>query len=89
MDEIKKIKSNDEIQYRNSYGELHNPNGPALIWNDGASKAYYLNNRLHRLDGPAIENSNGIKEWWVNGKRHRLDGPAIIYLNGVPVLPPV
>ena len=33
--------------------------------------------KLHRLDGPAIEISNGYKAWYVEGKRHRLDGPAI------------
>jgi hypothetical protein len=36
----------------------------------------------HRLDGPAVESSNGGKEWWQNGKLHRLDGPAIEYANG-------
>jgi len=34
-------------------------------------------NKLHKLDGPAIELENYSKEWWINGKRHRLDGPAI------------
>lgn len=37
---------------------------------------------LHRLDGPAIEYSNGDKSYWENGKRHRLDGPAVIFING-------
>jgi hypothetical protein len=37
---------------------------------------------LHRLDGPAIERSNGCKEWWVNGLRHRLDDPAIEGMDG-------
>jgi hypothetical protein len=38
--------------------------------------------QLHRLDGPAIEDSHGTKAWYVNGKRHRLDGPAIERANG-------
>ena len=38
---------------------------------------YYMNDVLHREDGPAVETLNGTKEWWVNGKRHREDGPAI------------
>jgi hypothetical protein len=34
--------------------------------------------KLHRTDGPAIENGQmETKEWWMNGKRHREDGPAI------------
>ena len=36
----------------------------------------------HRLDGPAVESSNGGKEWWEYGKLHRLNGPAIEYANG-------
>jgi len=40
---------------------------------------------LHRLDGPAVEWSDGTKEWWVDGKRHRLDGPAIEDSDGTKV----
>jgi hypothetical protein len=43
---------------------------------------YYLNYKLHRLDGPAVKYSNGDKEWWYNGLRHRIDGPAIEYIDG-------
>ena len=42
----------------------------------GHVKYYNERNQLHRLDGPAIEYSDGDKAWWQNGKRHRLDGPA-------------
>jgi len=38
--------------------------------------------QLHRLDGPAIEGSNGSKDWYQNGQRHRLDGPAFEGANG-------
>jgi hypothetical protein len=38
--------------------------------------------QLHRIDGPAIEYSNGSKSWWINGELHREDGPAIEYSNG-------
>jgi len=37
---------------------------------------------LHRLDGPAIEYSDGDKEWYIEGKLHRLDGPADERSNG-------
>ena len=30
-------------------------------------KQWYLNDKLHRLDGPAVEYSDGTKLWWVNG----------------------
>jgi len=48
-----------------------------LIVNSGGDKEWYLNGKLHREDGPAIEYVDGDKEWWLNGQRHREDGPAI------------
>ena len=45
-------------------------------------KYWYQNDKLHRLDGPAVEWANGSKVWCQNGKYHRLDGPAIEYANG-------
>ena len=46
------------------------------------NKYYYLNDKIHREDGPAIEYANGDKAWYKNGKFHREDGPAIVYSNG-------
>ena len=43
---------------------------------------YYLDNKYHRLDGPAVEWANGSKEWYINGQRHRTDGPAIERADG-------
>jgi len=40
------------------------------------TKYYYVNNHLHREDGPAIEYINGEKHWYKNDLRHREDGPA-------------
>jgi hypothetical protein len=48
-------------------------------------KFYYKDKEMtiyHRLDGPAVEWSDGDKSWWVAGERHRLDGPAIEYADG-------
>ena len=45
-------------------------------------KAWYLNDQLHREDGPALEYATGTKEWWLNGNRHRTDGPAIEMADG-------
>ena len=50
--------------------------------NDYGTKEWYLNNKLHREDGPAIEYSNGGKSWYLNGERHREDGPAVEWING-------
>jgi len=45
-------------------------------------KLYFVNNVLHREDGPAIECTIGYKFWYKNGEYHREDGPAIEYPNG-------
>lgn len=54
------------------------------------TKAWWQNDKLHRLDGPAIEYVDGpasrwvniCKSWYQNGKRHRLDGPAVECYDG-------
>ncbi len=59
------------------------------------NKELYTNNKLHRIDGPAIEYGNGKlhrmngpaveygdRVWYFNGKLHRINGPAIEYSNG-------
>ena len=51
------------------------------VYNNG-DKQWYLNGKLHREDGPAIERANGDKSWYLNGKCHREDGPAVEYDNG-------
>lgn len=60
---------------------LHRTDGPAIIASTGQS--WWINGKLHRLDGPAKEHKSGTKQWYVNGKRHRVDGPAVEYANGI------
>lgn len=38
--------------------------------------------KLHRVDGPAIECTNGTKFWYLDGNIHREDGPAVEWANG-------
>jgi len=52
-----------------------------IICKDG-NKYWYLNDKLHREDGPAVEYKNGYKSWYIHGKRHREDGPAIEFAEG-------
>ena len=47
------------------------------------TKRWYLNEKLHRTDGPAVEYYNGIKYWYLNDKCHRTDGPAMEHPNGI------
>ena len=56
------------ITYRNASGQLHNPNGPAIIWADG-SKFYWINGKRHNPNGPAMVYADGRKEYYINGKK--------------------
>ena len=54
------------------------PNGKVEL------KFYYINNKFHRVDGPATINyyETGKIErenWYFNGIQHRIDGPAVIF----------
>jgi hypothetical protein len=50
--------------------------------NAAKTKRWYLNDKLHREDGPAVECADGSKYWYLNDKRHREDGPAVEYADG-------
>ena len=49
-----------------------------LYWHDGiysfvqyyatGNKYWYIDNNLHREDGPAVELGDGTKYWFLNGK---------------------
>ena len=57
--------------------------GYRVEWPDGSTFWYDINDRLHRVDGPAFDRrSDGHKQWFVNGKLHRLDGPAVEHPGG-------
>jgi hypothetical protein len=57
-------------------------NKPTCKTYPNGDKQWWLNGKLHREDGPAVERANGTKVWYLNGKRHREDGPAIEMANG-------
>ena len=42
------------------------------VFNSG-KKEWYLNGKLHREDGPAIEFADGNKYWYLNGTRYTED----------------
>ena len=48
----------------------------------GTRRYYNSADQLHRLDGPAVERSDGTKEWCQNGLHHREDGPAVERADG-------
>jgi len=53
-----------------------------LIINSYGAQEWWLNDKRHRIDGPAIIHTDGYRAWWINDKRHRIDGPAIIWADG-------
>jgi hypothetical protein len=55
---------------------------PTMEEDADGDKRWYLNDELHREDGPSIEDADGYKAWYLNGKLHREDGPAIEYASG-------
>ena len=46
------------------------------IW---GNNRWYLNERLHREDGPAVIYANGTQLWYIDGNMHRINGPAVIH----------
>ena len=63
-------------------GESTPINFTGIVEFSNGEKRWFLNDKRHRKDGPAIVGPNGEKHWYLNGKRHREDGPAIVYSNG-------
>lgn len=55
---------------------------PVMHLYENGDRHWYLNGKLHREDGPAIENANGSRLWFINGQLHRTTGPAIERASG-------
>lgn len=51
--------------YKKGTDIRHNPYGPAYIRNN-VYKVYWIENEIHRLDGPAIIWNDGLEEYWIN-----------------------
>jgi len=55
---------------------------PVFFVNRFGDKCWRLNGQRHRVNGPAIEWSDGGKLWYLNGELHRENGPAVEHTNG-------
>jgi hypothetical protein len=79
-DLIKKVQAfNPEISRKEISGVYHKikkslPKDGLNVDEHGVK--YFLDGKLHREDGPAIEYNDGTKWWYLNGKVYREDGPA-------------
>jgi len=60
-------------QVRNSSGQLHREDGPAVVYLDG-SHSWYRNGHFHREGGPAIVYTDGSQYWYLNGQQVQPDG---------------
>jgi len=58
------------------------PKRNGFYLNERKTQYYFLNDKIHREDGPAIETAAGYVGWYKHGLPHRLDGPAIKYSDG-------
>ena len=55
----------DILYYKKNTTLLHNPYGPAYIcYNE--YKEYWIEGKLHRLDGPAVIYEDGREEYLIN-----------------------
>jgi len=57
-------------------------NESKMVEFEDGNKFWYLNEKLHREQGPAVISPDGTKEWYLNGERHREQGPAVIDSDG-------
>ena len=66
--DLDKYKLGDLIYYCKKYTkQIHNPYGAAIINEDG-TKYYFIENKYHRLDGPAIIYYNSEEKYFINGQ---------------------
>ena len=76
-------------EWRDSNGELHRVDGPAVERPNGDWE-WRLEGKRHRVGGPAVEYQGGDDRYWKKGRLewyeegvfHRLDGPAVVCLDG-------
>ena len=53
-----------------------------LVLDDCDTEYWYVDDILHRDDGPAIVQKDGFQAWFMHGQCHRIDGPAITRADG-------
>lgn len=53
-----------------------------MIKQNGSKTEYWEDGKLHRDDGPAVINTNGLSFWYKHGKIHRDGGPAVDWGDG-------
>lgn len=77
------VVDEEGTQYWLNAGKFHREDAPAIICANGKT-SWYLNDKLHRDNGPAEEwpaDKKGRCQqiWWQHGKKHRIGAPARIF----------
>jgi len=54
-------------------------NFTGIIKWDVNSQTYYQNSLYHRIDGPAVEHSDGQASYWINGIKTTKEGQELYY----------
>ena len=80
-EEDREVISNMKTYYMR-WSEARDKKITGLVIDRDGDKHWYLNGKIHREDGPAIEWVDGSNFWFLKGKRHREDGPAIEWAKG-------
>ena len=44
-----------------------------MIESANGTRYWYLDDKQHRTDGPALEFADGTREWWLNGREYNED----------------
>ena len=44
-----------------------------MIEDKEGSRIWFLNDQLHRTDGPAIEHASGLRFWYLNNRQYKFD----------------
>ena len=55
--------------YKNSAGQFHRTDGPAILYPSGTEE-WYQNGLRHRLNGPAVVLPNGTVFWYIKGQKY-------------------
>lgn len=71
-----------EQQHKNISECTKTISNTTTVVNRGGSKYWYVEDKLHREDGPAVEHLDGHREWYIDGLLHRVNGPAIEHIDG-------
>jgi hypothetical protein len=66
-DSVMTITKSGSKLWKNSTGQLHRTDGPAVEWWDG-DEDWYINGKKHRINGPAIARASGENWWYENGR---------------------